>query len=48
VNPLFHPLTDHQLFDDVHFFHLPDEDHNSGDKQGDFDAIADKELEEQG
>jgi hypothetical protein len=44
---------DHQLFDDIHFFHLPDEDHYTVDKHGDFDTIADKEigpeeLEEQG
>ncbi len=41
MESLFHPLTDYQLFNDVHFFELPDEDPEADrHTKGDFDAIA--------
>ena len=33
VSSMFHPLTDYQLFNDVHFFHMPDEDLETDGKQ---------------
>ena len=30
---MFHPLTDYQLFNDVHFFHMPDEELETDGKQ---------------
>jgi len=50
VSSMFHPLTDYQLFNDVHFFHMPDEEHEKDGKQikGDFDAVSGKEDPEGG
>ncbi len=31
VGSLFHPMTDHQLFDDSHFWHMPPADEDSDD-----------------